>query len=161
MAFSLGMALGLGSAGCVLALSAQAAAPTGCFVRQYDKAHLAAHPGQTVTHLSLSLKPLANPEPFVRSAELDVIVRGKKVSSGAVGDCTVAGAGLDCPMDEDAGSFTLTSAAHGALLLTVTASVRLARADVASEETPGPFLKMENPEDRSFLLSPAQASACH
>ena len=161
MRFTRLVVLGAGLAAFVLVLPAPAAEPTGCFVRQYQKAHLAAHPGQTVTRLSVMLKPLAKLEPFVRSAELDVNVRGRKVSSGAVGDCTAAGAGLNCPMDEDAGGFTLVPAPHGGLLLTVTNTIRLNRANEASDESQGPFLKADNPEDRVFLLAPAAAGACH
>lgn len=134
----------------------------GCFRGDYDPAHLAAHPGQTVKGIAVRVTPMTGNGSWIANAELTVTPRGKKTKYYVSGDCQVNATGLDCSMDCDAGGFTLAPRAAGVKLVVGTAGgdIRLSRAGQDSEESKGPFLRTNNSEDRTFLLPPAPAAAC-
>jgi hypothetical protein len=127
--------------------------PGGCFVREYAEDHLARHPDQRVTFITLAPVPLDWPE---GGAILNVMVRlrGGDFASGTA-YCEAAGKGLACGMEGDAGSFTLAGRADGALLLTV------GRHGI-SFETEAAFVTLEagRGDDREFLIPNVDASAC-
>jgi hypothetical protein len=139
---------------------ALAAAPAmGCYARVYDAAHLAAHPKQTVSSLAVALKPLTGQGAYVVTASAVFRIRGKSGRQYVGGDCSRNGDVVRCYMDDDAGEFDAVRTAAG-VKVTVTASLRLAGAGQASDESEGPYVDPANPEDRVFLLSPAAAAAC-
>jgi hypothetical protein len=137
----------------------------GCFRRVYNAAHLAAYPGQTVTSIAVSMKPSTSLDfwygrPWIANAQLIITVRGKKMKYlGYNADCVATAGGLDCPMEEDAGTFTLARWGAGVKIV-VTQDLRLNQAGQASDESNGPFVRVDNPEDRTFLLPPAPAGGC-
>jgi hypothetical protein len=149
----------------------------GCYARVYDSVHLAAHKGQIVLRVSLSVTD-ARPETRVREshtadANLRIWVRGRKQSFDSHGACDVAGDGLrcggslsaaeadtcrkprdgvhDCRIDtgSDPGSFAVQPKPEGVLV-----SVRERLELVPAPYDAGPFLYLSpgNAENRSFLL---------
>lgn len=122
----------------------------GCFRRVYDAAHLAAHPGQTVKSIAVSMTP-GNGH-WIANAQLTVTLRGKKTKYySAGGVCEANAAGIYCSMEEDAGSFMLARWVAGVKLVNIT-NIRVD--PHLGPEDYGPFLR--NSEDGTFLLPPAQ-----
>jgi hypothetical protein len=141
----------------------------GCFRWVCDAAHLAARPGQTVQSIAILMKPLTGRrsnndrwwynKPWIANAQLFIALRGKKTKYyGYNADCVASAAGLVCPMEEDAGEFTVTRWTAGVKLV-ITNDLRLTRAGQISDES-NTFVRADNPEDRTFLLPPAPAAAC-
>jgi hypothetical protein len=142
----------------------------GCFRRAYDAAHLAAHPGQTVKSMAVLMRPVTgrrsnndrwwNNEPWIANAQLIITLRGKKTKYyGYNADCVASAAGLVCPMEVDAGMFTLARWAAGVKLVNAS-DIRLSRADGDFEASNLPIVRANNSEDRTFLLPLAPAAAC-
>ena len=81
-----------------------------CFSRNYDAAHLDSHPHQQVTMMVVT----ADTEDMALDSTddllllVDVMVRGVATPYSGVAYCSVAGDGLDCFMEGDAGGFSLT-----------------------------------------------------
>jgi hypothetical protein len=126
------------------------AAPGGCYHRDYSSAHLAGHPEQRVTGMTVTSSPgiPANPWPAVT---LTVTLRGPAGGRAeAVAWCENIEDSLFCGMEGDAGSFSITKARGGAILLS-------AGHDGMSFETDTGFVTLEarRGDDRSFLLQPA------
>ena len=133
-------------------------------------AHLAAHPGQTVKSIAVLMTPVSgrrsnndrwsNNEPWIAHAQLTITLRGKKTKYyGCNADCVASAAGLVCPMEEDAGMFTLARWAAGVKFVNAS-DIRLSRADGNFEASNLPIVRANNSEDRTFLLPPAPAAAC-
>ncbi|MGH6864038.1 MAG: hypothetical protein ACRECN_07160 [Methylocella sp.] len=143
----------------------------GCFRRVYDAAHLAAHPGQTVKSIAVLMKPITGRpsnidrwwynKPWIANAKLIITLRGKKSKYyGYNAYCVATAAGLECPMEEDAGDFTLALWGAGVkLVVSKDQDLRLARAGQISDES-NVFVRGNTSEDRTFLLPPAPAAAC-
>lgn len=128
----------------------------GCFERTYDKAHLAAHPGQTVTSIILRLKPRDMNDGNNVAAELRFAFRAGKDGHFAVGSCKDEGERLYCGLDQDAGRISVRPD-DGGLMLSPISDVR---ADNASgDENDYITISSSNPEDRNFALRPAPAAA--
>ncbi len=132
-----------------------AAAPHrgGCFHRDYSADHLARHPDQRVTSITLAPVPLDSPEGEI---ELNVMIRlrgGGVYSSLAY--CSPSRATLACRMEGDAGTFTLTGAADSALLLNV-------GPHGISFEGDSEFIALEpdRGDDRVFLIPNVNADTC-
>jgi hypothetical protein len=156
----------------------------GCYERIYDSAHLAAHRGQIVRHVRLSVGKTSMPEtpgdkqPIVADALLQIWAGGEKRSFGSIGACFEEGEALMCnaalsaqetelcknqadgvrqcrlSMD-DSGSFQLAPR-PGGLLLTVRERLELA----GSEGGPWLYLKPDNAENHAFLLQRISAAPC-
>ena len=122
--------------------------PGSCYARDYDAAHLAAHPKQRVTSLAISPDRTAFGERYLW-LWIDGTLRGTDDRLEALAACEKIGTRLDCSMEGDAGEFTLRAAANRAILLVV-----------------GPYgmtfelggdaitLQPDRGDDRSFLLLP-------
>ncbi len=142
----------------------------GCFRRIYDAAHLAAHPGQTVKSITVLIKPVTGRRSdidrwwynkrWIANAKLIFTLRGMKTKYYAYNaDCVANAAGLDCPMEEDAGRFTLTRSGAG-LTFVVIGDLIMSRAgqDLLDSNV---SVRANNSEDRTFVLLEAEADACN
>jgi hypothetical protein len=132
----------------------QTAFGSGCFRRDYSNSHLASHPQQRVTSIAVGRMP-DPPADDLLIVNVAVTLRGSGEVFIGSGYCEGKGARLDCGMEGDAGSFQLTAAKDGALLLSVGrygVSFEGARDFVTLEGNSG--------DDREFLMPPARASAC-
>lgn len=120
-----------------------------CYVRAYGKDHLAAHPAQRVTGITLSPAPgFADPH-----LGLYITLRLRGVPGGdfeAYAACENEAGHLYCSMEGDAGGFQIDPAKGGAVLLTVS-SLGMTFENDAGFAT----LERNAGDDRSFLLRPA------
>jgi hypothetical protein len=136
----------------------------GCWTRIYDATHLAKHPGQKVTALTLSIserEPAGDKDPGKYLATITAKMRGAGDSytnlDGA--RCSEANGNLSCVTDGFyVGQFSLEPAAknmkialHGRDHLALVPGVDL---DAFVELSP------DNPEHSLFLLQPAPAKTC-
>lgn len=157
--------------------------PTGCYAREYDRAHLAGHKAQIVTHASLAIKappadwPLIDGRPAAAMADLKLRVRVRKEVFETHGVCWSDGDGLrcggslsaaeadpcktrrdgvrDCRVDaSDSGAFTIRHKGDG-LLVAIVERLELVPAPFDG----GPFLSLSpgNAENHAFELG---ASTC-
>jgi hypothetical protein len=137
----------------VLALSLTVAATTAsantCYLRQYSADHLKSHPAQQVTAIGLSVQPDG------RTLDLYVKLRPGPVRAMGTAYCDQDGEGLDCFMEGDAGRFSLTGGAGGALRLSVAPRG-------ISFETEADFITISGTsgDDRVFMLPPLGRSDC-
>lgn len=118
-----------------------------CYEREYGKGHLARHPEQRVTRISVSPDPVSDAPRF--AVELRLGVRGTPAGAfEAHAICENNGATtLYCTMEGDAGGFQLTPAKNRSLLLSVS-SLGM------SFENEAGFVLLEHDtgDDRSFIL---------
>jgi hypothetical protein len=125
--------------------------PSSCYQRTYSADHLAAHPAQRVTGMTLAAAPEVPADPWPAVA-LVVSLRGPGGGTAqALAYCeNEGGATLYCMMEGDAGAFTIEPANGGAVLVTV-------GRDGMSLETDTDFITLEarRGDDRSFILRPA------
>jgi hypothetical protein len=126
-----------------------------CFARVYDKSHLATHPQQRVTAMSIS----PHPEVPVNAPDgMVLLVRTMTRASPeiltAVAYCEV-GTVADCGLEGDAGTFRLDPRGTDAVVLTV------GRYGMTFEgATQSLLLSSHIGDDRSFRLDRAGLSAC-
>jgi hypothetical protein len=125
--------------------------PDTCYERRYSIAHLAAHPEQRVTEITIAAAPAipANPWPAV---VLRVTLRGPEGGDAeAVAWCENIEDTLFCGMEGDAGTFGIAPAKAGAVLITT------GRSGMSFETRTGfATLEARRGDDRSFLLQPCR-----
>ncbi len=166
----------------ILGLAATAAlaeTPEGCWRRDYDAAHLAAQPAQTVTRLAVRLAPYESehgrwsealveahfrddPETYVQWLHCWVPTPGEGLTDGAP-----AGA-LLCGVDCDGGTFVAWERAPGELLLrtegfVVAGGCGAPILDADGEpiaEPPTRHVEDDGPGATTFLLRAAPLAAC-
>lgn len=125
-----------------------------CFARDYDAAHLSAHPDQTVTHFHLG-----DPGPDWRETQaLDHynVAFGFRTIGG---DDTYSGVGIceprddlaACDIEADGGAFTIERNGEGL-------RIRLTRMQVEGMEDFSPDLALR--DNRVMLLRPAPSATC-
>lgn len=121
---------------------------TSCYTRVYSAEDLALHPVQRVTGISLAPAP----EPGgVLVLRVSIELRGEAERFSGITYCEAAGRdALSCGMEGDAGSFVLTPARNGAVLLLI------GRNGVGFEGLSG-FVHLDgiSGDDREFLLPKA------
>jgi hypothetical protein len=125
-----------------------------CYAREYDAAHLAAHPHQTVTHFSIG-DAGADWRPTETAGQRAVAfgfrITGHADTYSGVAMCAPNGDALACNVEGDGGSFEI---AHNDAGLRVT----LQRLEVEGANDFSPDLA--EADNHVMLLSPAAASAC-
>lgn len=93
-----------------------------CYERIYDDAHLAKHPKQDVTRITLTFQPdtenIQTEEKYKLRLDIDIEVRGKKDIYTLGGFCQTATKGVLCTPEWDAGTFSVVAEKDGALLVT-------------------------------------------
>ncbi len=146
-----------------------------CFLRSYDRAHMVAHPKQKVTALAFAYTPTMTSEgeeyPMwdqwseepAFTAKMAVTFKGEKRTAFGSAYCQSASdpAVLNCGIEGDGGSFTLTARADGKIRLDnpdgFTVSYPPKTDDDADDGT-----ALVNPKDdqAAFLLSAAKGGLC-
>lgn len=165
------------------ALAAESAPLAGCYERVYDAAHLAAHPGQIVRQIRLTIaeSPIEEKKWSVATPTLMVWVKDHKQPFERGGGCEWKSGSLVChaatnatESDDicktggdgvrncrlqtgDAGSYSVSKRADGIL---VTVRERLEMLEPQSDSAPYLYLSPGNAENRAFLLQPAPESSC-
>ncbi|MEX3014303.1 hypothetical protein [Gymnodinialimonas hymeniacidonis] len=153
---------------CGLSLGPAAAqtVPEGCFVREYDAAHLAAHPNQFVERLALNF----DPEPHATSRITEVVIiadmasQGRALTGGFAGlRMTEIGGNFAGPLqfgvECDGGSFDVVRY-DGESLLIETEYVRVALEGCGGEINQSTSLAEIRGEATRYLLYRAHPSAC-
>jgi hypothetical protein len=127
----------------------------GCYIRQYDAAHLARHPEQTVTQIALYPSALSY-DPGFELLELFVRVTGTNLEYHATAYCDRSADRWDCGLEGDAGSFILTGEKPGLLRLTL-------NRDGISFEGAQDFLTLhgDRGDDRVFLIPNVDGDLCN
>ena len=130
-------------------------ANSGCFLRNYDTAHLASHPDQWVTSMMLTISPLSSGgnAPIL---ELFVTRRGDDYNYHARAYCQFAGDALSCQLANDAGAFTVVGQKNRRILLESGPdglSFQGSNAAFTLSGTTG--------DDRSFLLRSMSSDMCN
>jgi hypothetical protein len=81
----------------------------GCFVRDYDKSHLARHPNQLITNVKLAIRSPKGASPYRHEFALQVQMRGKDKILKTEGMCKEEGAlKLHCFVECDGGGVDLS-----------------------------------------------------
>lgn len=135
-------------------VAARLSATGACFTRDYDAAHLAAHPQQTVTHFHVgdageawrSVQP-----PGRITIAFGFRVTGKPDLYSGVASCAPAGDAVLCEIEGDGGSFTVELQGDGVRVVA-------ARIEVEGERDFSPDLAQA--DNRVMLLNSAPAGAC-
>jgi hypothetical protein len=136
----------------------------GCWTRVYDAAHLAKHPGQKVTALTLSIsarEPAGDNDPGKYLAKVTAKMRnaGDTYTNLNGARCTEASDRLTCVTDGFyVGQFSLEPAAKNMKLM-FQGGDHLALGPGVDLDAFA-VLAAANPEHALFLLQPAQAAAC-
>ena len=137
-----------------------------CFVRQYDAAHLAQHPQQTVRLMKLLLTAEIVPEDTELNYgfRMDLKLRKQSASYGTGGNCGHAKAieddegreHLGCGVDCDGGSLTVELKDDNKSLLVKVDSVRIAREDDDEDSS----THLGDKDDKLFRLDRAPIEQC-
>jgi hypothetical protein len=125
-----------------------------CFARDYDGAHLRAHPDQTVTHFHLG-----DPGPDWRDAQkpdhynvaFAFRITGDTDTYSGIGICQPRGALAACDIESDGGAFTIERRDSGL-------RIRLTRMQAEGMADFSPDLALR--DNRVMLLYPAPSAAC-
>jgi hypothetical protein len=118
-----------------------------CYEREYGKGHLARHPEQRVTRITLMPDPISEAPRF--AVDLRLGLRGNPAGAfEAHAICENNGAStLYCAMEGDAGGFQLTPAKNRSILLSVSSL------GMSFENDAGfVMLERDSGDDRSFVL---------
>lgn len=125
-----------------------AAADVPCWARDYDAAHLAAHPDQRVVSITLGPSTVSGTVDGETVHRLVVRLRGPDTVATATAYCSGTGA-MDCGIEGDGGVFTLTPDGASVLLRVGEYGLWLEGAAGAVE------LSGTSGDDRVFRLDPA------
>lgn len=142
----------------VLGANAGKTKPFACFTRVYDAPHMAAHPQQAVTSMSVLASP--NPdEATVMRLRLRATFRARKGALASEGDCTASddGQSLHCGVACDGGEMDVTIKDASAVLLAVPERARLWKPGAEDNESVhGAF----GADDKLFRLDRAAVDQC-
>ncbi len=164
-------------------LAAETAPLARCYERVYDASHLAAHPGQIVTHIRLRLGDAPKEEKKWEDLDptLSIWVKGHKKGFEAPGGCKFESDGLHCHAatsaaesddickketdgarecrvrNPDGGAYGVTKHPDGIL---VTIRERLEMLEPQSDSVPYLYLSPGNTENHAFLLKQVAESVC-
>jgi len=140
------------------AANAESAPLSGCYIRHYDAAHLAAHPTQQVREVALSLAPMSGDHgQWAASGTLRISVKGHKGYRSVSGDCTQKAGTLTCDGDCDTGEYRVMFSGQASVLMTITDRLLLQRDGCDDEDY---FELKPDKENTQFLLHSAPASSC-
>jgi hypothetical protein len=132
----------------------------GCFVRVYDKAHLAKHPDQLVTSVKLHIfKPdpgAGPPEVKIHWFALKAKVRGRDETLHTSGLCTAGAFGLRCWVECDGGGVEVAPRGDHAMMYLK--SIRMFTCD--QEPPDGGEDLSGGKDDRVFRLNRVNERAC-
>jgi len=120
-----------------------------CFERVYDRAHLAANPGQQVRRI----RAIYSPDGGDVQVHLDVWLRGDPVHYSMYADCAADGAARRCTTDLDGGWWRVEASPRGGLR--VANGGLWVNPDAADSQTPLP--EGRRLADRRWALAPMKA----
>ncbi|UYN99828.1 MAG: hypothetical protein KIT02_00875 [Devosia sp.] len=137
-----------------------------CWKRDYDAAHLASHPDQLVTNMSLVVDFPTEAEAREFSSfydfSLDATLRGGKSGNGS-GTCTPSGdgTGMVCGIDCDGGGVAVGIRDDGSVLVDLEhyGYIRL-DGECAGGDEADTFPLEAGVDDKTFLLHPVTGKAC-
>jgi hypothetical protein len=142
--------------GALVSPVAAAENPLGCFVRNYDRAHLASHPHQRVTNVRLLIKPAPRGQPHAYEFSLQMKVRGNNQTLSTEGQCDKRGAGLECMVECDGGGVNV-SPRPGHVMMSLE-RIRMATCGNAEDEN---AIEIEGgKDDRVFRIDRVNEAAC-
>lgn len=124
-----------------------------CYLRHYDKAHLAKHPQQQVREIALGPQT-GSFESDVLSLTVALSLRGVPEIYSGTAYCENTGGSLSCQMEGDAGWFTLTPRKKGTVLL------KVGKDGLGFEGSNFITISGTTGDDREFLLPPVPADSC-
>lgn len=127
-------------------------AGSGCYLRDYSASHLADHPAQQVDIIAIGP---AGADERMTIVKVGILLRDRGGDFTAMAYCENEADHLYCLMEGDAGAFTLTPAAKGAVKLSVARRGMLFEGAVGFAELSGTA-----GDDRVFLIPPVPADAC-
>jgi hypothetical protein len=144
--------------------------PTGpvsnlCFVRHYDKAHLASHPHQNVTDMFVYFARKKGDEPasFYYTFDAAAKFRDSNKSFSFDGDCnrdaSKPGLSVRCRIDCDGGGFNVDARDEKSAELQITAGLRLGEPDDGDDEKPLGTNGFDT-DDTTFLLHQTALKDC-
>ena len=128
---------------------------SACFIRSYDNAHLAKHPDQLVTSITVSISPLS---PGGTTPILNVFTsfRGDSYYYHGAAFCRYAGDALACVLEGDQGTFSLSGRKGRKILLQV------GRDGLEFEGANGTHsISGTTGDDRSFLIPSVPSPQCN
>lgn len=138
---------------------------TLCYARKYDASHMAAHPDQKVTGITIRLvNRLVTDESDDMAQgtlfQLEVRRRGDRETLEASGPCMVEGGKVFCGVECDGGGLYAKKRDDGSLLLSFDDmwGIRMTP-DCGDEEEDAKEL-LPGKDDKAFRLDPLPASAC-
>ena len=124
----------------------------GCYRRDYDEAHLAAHPDQTVVGISLELA--YDGEPLVPAFELAVRLRGREDWISAGGACHLDDAGWRCSVVCDGGGVGINYREDGrSVLVSLKEPYGYIRLSYCGQDDEVGFSLDAGLDDKTFVLT--------
>ena len=138
---------------------ADAVPAPGCFIRSYDRTHLAKHPNQLITNVRLAIRNRRDASLYRYEFALRVQVRGKSKILGTEGTCKEEGASrLHCSVECDGGGIDLSIREDEAMMYLDRIRMASCGQDIdnidKSEEVTGGM------DDRDFRLDRAPMATC-
>lgn len=134
-----------------------------CIAREYDAAHMKAHPKQKVTGIALTYAPAAEEDKEAGAISALLVVTFKDSKTKLFGDayCKAGkGTDVDCIIDEDGGSFTLVKSADGPLLNNTNRIMVMPNLDTYEAMLDARVNIDPKDDQASFLLSSTKSELC-
>lgn len=139
-----------------------------CFRRQYDQAHLGAHPRQQVTEMEFRIAYyIHEPDEFSpkgqRNYYFEILakLRGQKQSLTAMGECTNAeGGDIFCGVECDGGGVNVKRTDGGKVLVDLESLGRLRMTLGCGEDEADSIELTPGKDDKRFLLSRLPDAEC-
>ncbi len=131
-----------------------------CWERVYDAPHLKTHPKQQVARIKLSTE-VQDDGSIVASLGINLRKRngGGKFDYSGFGYCKVKGAGIRCPSEWDAGSFSLEYGPENTLKI-VNNGLIANPSNYDSEDVAPNAVDLGKSDDRVWLLSRTADEGC-
>lgn len=131
----------------------------GCYIRDYDNAHLARHPNQLVTNVRLLIKDARgdsnNPYHFF----LQVRMRGSSKALITAGFCEWKGPGLHCMVECDGGGINVSP--RSAYVMMYLDRIRMATCESDKGNIEDGKEISGGIDDREFRVHRVDDSMCH
>jgi hypothetical protein len=135
---------------------------TACWSRQYDAAHMTAHPDQKVAAMSLAVtywdETAINPSQYVFRLEADL---RDGTHGTAIGPCSADGNKMWCGVECDGGGVLVSNRSGGDVLIDLEAIGNIAMTSGCAEEILDEgFALQSGRDDKQFLLHALPPRQC-
>lgn len=130
----------------------------GCFVRNYDAAHLATHVNQLVTNTRLVVRRSETNSAYSYNFILEFMMRGRTKPLRTEGSCRKEGKSFNCSVECDGGGVNVVPfSTHAMMYLD---SIRMVDCDTGSEN-PGKYVSVSGGlDDREFRINRVNDNMC-